>query len=114
VAKDKKKKDGKKAKTKGDGATLKKGKAKPVATKLTALADNPVVVDIVATALVATAAALKDSKKARALATQAGDELEALAKSGADRGNALWQLALDVGKKALDEFAGSPPKRNRK
>ena len=73
---------------------------------LRALTRNPLVADIVATTLVATAAALKDSKKARRLAAEAGDELETLAKEGAERGNAMWQLALDVGRRALDTYVG--------
>jgi len=70
------------------------------------MAQNPMAADIVAAALVATAAALKDSNKARRLAGQAGDQLAELAKEGADRGNAMWQLALDVGRRALEELSG--------
>ena len=123
VAKDKKKKKDKDGGKKAKGKSLAagagkagKGKVTTAAKKLKAMTENPLVADIVAAALVATAAALKDSKKARALAAGAGEELEALAKSGADRGNALWQLALDVGKRAVAEFAGdaAPPKRPRK
>ena len=115
MAKDKKKKkkdDTKKAKPKSVASK----KVTAAAKKLKAVTDNPLMADIVAAALVATAAALKDSKKARALAATAGDELESLAKSGADRGNALWLLALDVGKRALEEFASdkAPPKRASK
>lgn len=86
--------------------------ASPVAG-LKSLAQNPLVADVVAAALVATAAAIKDSNKARKLAEAAGDELEALAKEGADRGNAMWQLALDVGRRALETYgADSKPKRS--
>jgi hypothetical protein len=74
--------------------------------KLRALSQNPLMADVVAAALVATAAALKDSKKAQRLAADAGDELETLAKKGAQRGNAMWQLALDIGRKALEEIGG--------
>jgi len=70
------------------------------------MAQNPMAADIVAAALVATAAALKDANKARRLAGQAGDQLAELAKEGADRGNAMWQLALDVGRRALQELSG--------
>ena len=78
---------------------------------LKSLAQNPLVADVVAAALVATAAAIKDSNKARKLAEVAGDELEALAKEGVDRGNAMWQLALTVGRRALETYAGdSKPK----
>jgi hypothetical protein len=95
VAKDKKK-------TKKD----KPGTAGKAAKRLKAMAENPMAADIVAAALVATAAALKDSNKARRLAGQAGDQLAELAREGADRGNAMWQLALDVGRRALEELSG--------
>lgn len=95
MAKDKNKK--KKDKSSAAGKTAK---------RLRAMAQNPMAADIVAAALVATAAALKDSNKARRLAGQAGDQLAELAKEGADRGNAMWQLALDVGRRALEELSG--------
>jgi hypothetical protein len=99
VAKDKKKKkDVKKA----NGAP--KAKTGKAAKRLKSLTQNPLIADVVAAALVATAAALKDSKKARQLAAQAGDELNALAKEGAERGNAMWQLALDIGRRSLDSL----------
>src|SRR3954453_1574292 len=88
VAKDKKKKN------KG-GSTG--GKA---AKRLKALTENRIVADVVAAALVATASALKDSNKARQLAASAGDELEKLSKKSAAQGNAMWQLALDIGRRA--------------
>ncbi len=69
-----------------------------------ALTQNPLVADVVAAALVATASALKDSNKARQLAEYAGDELEALSKKSAQRGNAMWKLALDIGRQALETF----------
>jgi hypothetical protein len=104
VAKDKKKK-------KKD----KPGVAGKTAKRLKAMTQNPLAADIVAAALVATAAALKDSNKARRLAGQAGDQLAELAKEGADRGNAMWQLALDVGRRALEELSGKDaPKDTRK
>lgn len=80
--------------------------------KLEQLTNNRLVADVVAAALVATASALKDSKRAKALAASAGDELEQLAKEGAARGNAMWKLALEVGRQALEELAGNtrPPK----
>lgn len=103
MAKDKDKKRKKKDK-KGDS---------PVAAKaskgLQALTQNPLVADVVAAALVATASALKDSNKARRLAEYAGDELEALSKKSAQRGNAMWKLALDIGKQALDTFTSEGP-----
>ena len=99
MAKDKKKKKDKKNKA---GASLGATKA---ATSLKAIAQNPLVADIVAAALVSTAAALKDSKKARLLAAQAGDELEKLAKEGSEKGSAMWQLALDIGRRSLDSLS---------
>lgn len=97
MAKDKKKK----TKGKQGGSTARKA-----VKGLKAAAQNPLVADIVATALVATAAALKNPKKARQLAEQAGDEITALSKKGAEQGNAMWQLALDVGRRAMDTLAG--------
>ena len=90
MSKDKKKKKAKK------GAT---GKS---AESLKALARNPLVADVVAAALVATASALKDSKRARALASEAGDELVKLSKAGAEAGNALWDMALQIGQRSLE------------
>jgi hypothetical protein len=101
VAKDKKKK---KSGKKVGGAP--KAKATKAAKRLESLARNPLVAEIVAAALVATAAALKNPDKARQLASQAGDELNALAKAGSERGNAMWQLALDIGRRSLDALAG--------
>jgi general stress protein YciG len=95
VAKDKKKRN------KGGSPG---GKA---AKRLKALTDNRIVADVIAAALVATASALKDSKKARQLAASAGDELEKLSKKGAEQGNAMWQLALDIGRRSLEELADS-------
>lgn len=99
MAKDKKKKKAKKAGKKPAGA----GKA---VESLKSLSQNPLVADVIAAALVATAAALKDSKKARQLASAAGDELEMLAREGAERGNAMWQLALEVGRRAIHTLGG--------
>ena len=93
MSKDKKKKDGKKGKKK-DGA----GGA---ASSLKSLATNPLVADVVAATLVSMAAALKDSDKARKLASHAGDQLNALSKKSSKQGNAMWDLALDVGRRTL-------------
>lgn len=100
MAKDKKKDKGKKADKQGTA----KGTFK-------ALADNPMVADVVAAALVATASALKDSNRARALASDAGDELAKLSKAGAERGSVLWDMALQIGKRSLEAFAADPPKK---
>lgn len=95
----KKKKDGKKAPKPGNPGTLK------------SLAQNPLVADVVAAALVATASALKDSDKARRLASEAGDELAKMSKAGSQRGNALWEMALQIGRRSIDALAaGDAPK----
>jgi phosphoribosyl-dephospho-CoA transferase len=116
VAKDKKKKDGKKGKRKNASDAL--GKApKKAAKSLQALRQNPLVADVVAAALVSMAAALKDSDKARRLANDAGDQLNTLSKKGAKQGNAMWDLALDVGRRALESLASEElgrPKSARK
>src|ERR1700756_680385 len=91
VAKEKKKTKGKNKQSSGGT-----GKAAKPAKGLKSIAQNPLVADLVAAALVSTAAALKDSAKARQLAAQAEEELTALAKEGAEKGNAMWQLALEV------------------
>jgi len=108
VPKDKKKKH------KKGGKSAKKG-----AETLKALAQNPIVADVVAAALVGMASALKDSDKARKLANKAGDQLKALAKTKAKNGNAMWDLALDIGRRTLDTLAeelkadGKEAKRSR-
>ena len=101
MSKDKKKK--KKDKKKGDGSAA-------VTSSLKALTENPLVADVVAAALVATAAALKDSKKARALADQAGDQLADVKEGTAEKGNAMWDLALDVGRRTLQTLAAETRK----
>jgi hypothetical protein len=103
MAKDKKKKKNDKGgKTKSAGAKMRK--------RLREISQNPVVVDVVAATLVAAASALKDSKRAHQLAANAGDELEKLAHDGAERGNAMWQLAQEVGRRALDSLIGEETK----
>jgi hypothetical protein len=118
VAKDKKKKQKKAGKKdKKTGATAKLLKAKPAKAAARTIKDwsqNPMVADVVAAALVATASALKDSRKAHRLAANAGDELEKLSKKGAERGNAMWQLALEIGRRSLEELADSGGKARRK
>jgi len=110
VAKDKKK--NKKSKKKGVLAAVSSSKA---GKRIKAMTGSAQIADVVATALVATAAALKDSNKARRLAVSAGDELTALSKKGAEQGNAMWQLALDIGKRAMESLVGDEtPKRATK
>ena len=113
MSKDKKNKNDKKTKKdkkKANGAAL--GKAPRKAAKsLQALSRNPLVADVVAAALVATAAALKDSEKAKRLANDAGDQLNALSKKGSKQGNAMWDLAMDVGRRTLETLAGEEASR---
>jgi len=98
VAKDKKKKKGKKSTKATDS--------------IRALASNPLVADVVAAALVATASALKDSRRARALASEAGDELTRLSKTGVRQGEALWDMALQIGRRSLEALTNEEaPKR---
>jgi hypothetical protein len=106
VAKDKKK--SKKTKKKGVLAAVSSSKA---GKRIKAMTGNAQIGDVVAAALVATAAALKDSNKARRLAASAGDELTALSKKGAEQGNAMWQLALDIGQRAMDSILGDQASR---
>ena len=107
MAKDKKKKTAKR--------TAKSDVAAKAAKRLKAMTSNPLVADIIAAALVGTAAALKDTKKARQLAAHAGDEIESLARQGAERGSAMWQLALDIGRRSLESLSsdGKAPKAKR-
>lgn len=101
MAKDKKKKKKDKKGAKGP-STLK------------TLAANPLVADIVASALVATASALKDSKRARALASDAADELAKLSKAGAKSGEALWDMALQIGRRSLETLTADEAPKPKK
>jgi len=103
VSKDKKKKD--KKHKKGDDASLAKA-PKKASKGLQALTQNPLVADVVAAALISMAAALKDSDKARRIASDAGDQLGELSKKSAKQGNVMWDLALDIGRRALETIAG--------
>jgi hypothetical protein len=101
VAKDKKKKKDKKDSSKATDS-------------IKALAKNPLVADVVAAALVATASALKDSRRARALASEAGDELAKLSRAGARQGEALWDMALQIGRRSLEALnSEEAPKRSK-
>ncbi|MEO7365479.1 MAG: hypothetical protein ABIW03_04090 [Sphingomicrobium sp.] len=70
--------------------------------KATKIAANPAVAEVVAASLVAAAVALKNPKKAREMATLVGAELETASKQAIDRGNAFWQMALDIAKRSMD------------
>ena len=98
------KKDKKGKKTADISALLASKPAKAATKKVKEWSKNPLVGEVVAAALVATAAALKDSRKAQRLAADAGDEIEKLSKKGAERGNALWQMALEIGRRSLEEI----------
>lgn len=93
--------------------------AKKVKAKAVDLASNPLVAEVVAATLIAAAAAIKDPKKARAIAESAGDELGRAAK-GTEAGAAMWQLAMDVAKRsvsALSEagnISDAPTKKSKK
>jgi hypothetical protein len=108
VSKDKKKKKKDKKKDKPNGSLA------AATQSLKDLSQNPLVADVVAAALVATAAALKDSKKARALADEAGEQLGDMAKGSVDRGSAMWDLALDVGRRTLQTLAAEATASGRK
>ena len=74
------------------------------------LAQNPMTTEVVAATLVAAAAALRDPKKAKALALEAADDLKKAAKTGAD-GGALWKLALDIARRSIDTVGGKKAKK---
>ncbi len=108
MAKDKNKndkKDKKDKKRKADGTVRAKPSKTSGSSSLKTLVQNPMVVDVVAAALVSMAAALRDSDKARGLATDAGDQLTALSKAGAKQGNAMWEMALTVGRSTIAALA---------
>ena len=71
-------------------------------TKAVKLASNPVVAEVVASTLVAAAAAMRNPKKARAMAAEAADELNEMAGQAAKKSGALWQLALDLARRSID------------
>jgi histone H1/5 len=103
-----KKKDKKQDRPKSTAGRLRK-KAVKVAT-------NPVVAEVVASTLVAAAAAMRNPKKARAIAEAAVDEVESASKQMADKGSALWKLAMDVARKSIDSIASDdePAKPQKK
>jgi hypothetical protein len=94
--------------------------AKAAADKAADLASNPVVAEIVAATLVAAAAAIRDPKKARQIAAAAGDEWHSATKGAGKGGEALWQMAMDVGRRSLEALgadgtgAGKKAKKKKK
>ena len=91
------------AKKPGVKKVVKVAKVRKVVKGAKKLAQNPMTTEVVAATLVAAAAALRNPKKAQALALEAADDLKKAAKSGLD-GGALWQLALDVARRSIDEI----------
>lgn len=86
-----------------------------VTNKTAKLASNPIVGEVVAATLVAAAAALRNPKKARAIAEAAADEIGTASKQISDRGSALWKLAMDVARNSMDAIAGEDePKKGKK
>lgn len=82
-------------------------------------AKNPAAAEVVAATLVAAAAALRNPKKAQALALEAADDIKRAAKSGINSGEAMWQLALDVARRSIDALGpdsgkGKKGKKKRK
>ncbi|QIK78123.1 hypothetical protein G7077_03540 [Sphingomonas piscis] len=121
MPKDKKSKAEKKLKKskKAEASSVKAAKApkSPVSTAvegMKALTQNPLVADVVAAALVSMAAALKDNKKAHALADDAGDQLKTLSGKAGKDGQVMWDLAKDVGRKALEAIAAEQAKGSGK
>lgn len=105
MAKDKKGKKAEKA-AKLKRNEKKKKESKSTVTKMAAdagkIAAGVVIEEIVAATLVAAAAALRDPKRARAMASAAGKELKALTGEAAKEGSALWRLALEIAGRSLD------------
>ena len=99
-----KKKDKKDKSTRSAKST--KSTAQRVKKATVKLASNPVVSEVVAATLVAAAAALRNPKKARALAESAADEIGAASKEMAGKGGTMWKLAMDVARKSLDALGG--------
>jgi hypothetical protein len=110
VAKDKDDKKKSKSKKKKVDGKVKVAKVLKGAKKI---AQNPMAAEIVAATLVAAAAALRNPKRAQALAVEAADDLKKAAKTGVD-GGALWQLALDVARRSIDAIGaeGDGPKKS--
>lgn len=114
MAKDKKKKD-----RKAGGAKMPK-QLRNIGKKAMKLADNPVVSEVVAAALLSAAAALRENEGARRKAVKAGkvalDAAEGLTRDSGKTGDKLRKLALDLARRTLDNWdrddapAAAPPK----
>ena len=103
MAKTKQAKGRSKAKTKPNA---KAGREQSTGSTFKKLADSPIVAELVDAALTSTAAALKDPTKAREMAGNAQQELTAVARDASKKGSAIWKLALEFGRQALDTLAG--------
>lgn len=79
--------------------TIKSAKTK---TKIKSAAQSPVVAEVVAATLVAAAAALRDPKRARAMATEVADDLREATKQAEAKAGVFWQMALDIARKSVD------------
>ena len=77
-------------------------KAAKVTADAKRAAKNPAAAEVVAATLVAAAAALRNPKKAQALALEAADDIKRAAKSGINSGEAMWKLAMDVARRSID------------
>ena len=112
---EKKLKKAKKAEaTSNKAAKAPKSPVSKAAEGVKALTQNPLVADVVAAALVSMAAALKDNKKAHALADNAGAELKTLSGKAGKDGQVMWDLAKEVGRQALDAIVSEQKKGDSK
>ncbi len=113
MSKEKKKNKDKDKRHKKDRTSAFAKAPKKAARRVQTITQNPLVADVVAAALISMAAALKDSDKARRIASDASDHLEQLSKKSAKQGNAMWDLALDIGRRTLETLgAEDRVKRN--
>lgn len=70
--------------------------------KVQALASNPIVSEVVATALIAAAASLAETKAGKKARREAGDAAEALAGEGAAIGASVKKALLDAARSLID------------
>ena len=99
---------GAKSKSSPSAKTVKKAVSNATA-RAKDLASNPAVAEIVAASLVAAAAAIRNPKKARDMASAVGDQLETASKQSIDRGNNFWQMAIDIARRSIDALGAEPP-----
>jgi hypothetical protein len=95
-----------KNKDKKDGGVKIPKRLRKIGKKAMKLADNPVVSEVVAAALLSAAAALRENDGARRKAVKAGnvalDAAERMTKDSGKVGDSLRKLALDLARKTLD------------